>query len=92
MSEETLRTREQQPEAFTWDLTSLYENADLWQAEYDKAEAMVADLTSYKGTLNQGGAHLVTVIEAIQVACLVVGRLYAYAYLIYDQDSTNSAS
>ena len=53
---------------------------------------MVADLTSYKGTLDQGGAHLVTVIEAIQAACLVVERLYAYAHLTYDQDSTNSAS
>ena len=92
MSEETLRTREQQPEAFTWDLTSLYADADQWQAEYDKAEAMVADLTSYKGTLDQGGAHLVTVIEAIQAACLVVERLYAYAHLTYDQDSTNSAA
>ena len=92
MSEETLRTREQQPEAFTWDLTSLYADADQWQAEYDKAEAMVADLASFKGTLDQGGAHLVTVIEAIQAACLVVERLYAYAHLTYDQDSTNSAA
>ena len=32
MSEETLRTREQQPEAFTWDLTSLYANADQYES------------------------------------------------------------
>ncbi len=79
MSEETLRTREQQPEALlpgTWWLRSI--RGTQINGELSKAGAMVADLTSYKGALDRW--RPVTVIEAIQAACLVVERLYAYAH------------
>ena len=87
-----LKTRADQPVAYTWDLTSMYADDAAWEVALGEAEAAVAELAKLPGTLHQSAAALADALEAIFAASIQVERVYTYAHLMYDQDSTNSHS
>lgn len=90
----TYETREEIPQEYKWNLSDIYENWDLWQKDYGKAEEMVKDLVSYKGKLNNKEEFLKFLKEQEELDKLSY-KLYRYPQLqrdvnAFDKNSTEN--
>ena len=54
-----LRTREEIPESYTWNLSDIYPNWDAWEAALKEFETRLSGYAELKGTLAQGAGRLV---------------------------------
>ncbi|MDA0979424.1 MAG: oligoendopeptidase F, partial [Proteobacteria bacterium] len=75
-----------------WDLTSMYASSDAWEADFTKAEALLPQLTKYKGKLTESGQVLLAAIEEAESIQMLVGDLYVYAGLKSFEDMRDSES
>jgi oligoendopeptidase F len=75
-----------------WDLTQLYPGDDAWAADAQKAEAQLADLTACRGHLGDGAATLRRCLDLQSDIAKRGFRLYSYASMRYDEDTSVPAS
>lgn len=76
----------------TWDLASIYENQAAWDADARAIEGELPTLAVYQGRLVESAATLLgwfTLIERVQVT---MGKLFAYAQMCFDVDTTDQAA
>ena len=74
--------------AMMWDLGDLYPSPEAWTAAHAKAMTDAGKLDSYKGTLGNSAADMLTALSAISVAHKEADRLAVYAALKGDEDVT----
>lgn len=83
-------SREEVPEELTWRLEDIFETNEAWEQEFNEVTALSEKATGYQGTLSKGAA---TMLEALKYRDEIYNRmmkLYTYAHMRYDQDTTNS--
>lgn len=85
-------TRDQIAEASKWNLTDLYKDDAAWEADYDRAETMIAIAREMKGGPAKGGAALLKVLKHRDETYLLVDRLAVFAHLATDQDMNDKAA
>ncbi len=85
-----LPKRQDIPVEKTWDLEDIFETDELWEQEYQEIKEKMPELQQYKGKLSQSAQVLYEALEAEHQLSEKLGKLYTYAHMRYDQDTTNS--
>jgi oligoendopeptidase F len=87
-----VRTRDEIPEPFTWNLSDIYPHWEAWEAALKDFEAKLAGYAEIKGTLAQGAARLLTAFKLEDDLGQLSYKLWYYAGLTYDQDQRDNAA
>lgn len=82
-------TRDEVSEEETWRLEDIFSSDEAWDKEYSKVEEMMKEAEQYKGTLGNGARPLFEALTYRDKLAERLRRLYTYAHLKTDQDTTN---
>jgi oligoendopeptidase F len=74
----------------TWDLEAIYASDDVWEKEFEETKQMLPELKSFQGKLGESAETLYTYLQKQDEVTKKLGKLYTYAHMRYDQDTTNS--
>ena len=88
--EQQARTREEIPEAFTWNLSDIYSSWAQWEEGLGAFETMIAGYTELRGTLGQSPERLLKALHLDDEIGQLSYRLWYYAGLNYDQDQRDN--
>lgn len=83
-------TREEVPEQLTWDLTSIFESDEAWEAELKEVEQLSKQASNYKGKVAESAENLYNTLQFSDALYERLHKLYVYSHLKHDQDTTNS--
>jgi len=78
-----MRERHEIPVEHTWDLASIFENDEAWEAEIKTCEGIISRLPDYEGTLGSSAERLLEWLKISEELELKLGRVLAYAMLGY---------
>ena len=84
------RKREEIEEKYTWDLSYIYKKDSDWQNDFNKVSKEIKQISNFKGILVSNAKNL---LDYLNLSCLLerkLYKLYYYANLKHDQDTTNS--
>ncbi|YCA44361.1 oligoendopeptidase F [Bacillus sp. JZ8] len=92
MTEQTkkLPARSEIPEKDTWRLEDIFATDKEWEKEFDEVKELTPSVTAYAGKLGESSENLYNALKTQDEVTLRVEKLYAYAHMRYDQDTTNS--
>ncbi|WP_404900391.1 oligoendopeptidase F [Priestia filamentosa] len=92
MPEQTkkLPARSEIPEKDTWRLEDIFSTDKEWEKEFDEVKELIPSVTAYTGKLGESSENLYNALKTQDEITLRVEKLYAYAHMRYDQDTTNS--
>lgn len=76
----------------TWDLTYIFKNEDEFNKAYKEASEEIKKVSTYKGKLLQNSNTLLEYLEYSDTMERKLYRLYYYAHLNFDVDTTNTVS
>ncbi len=82
--------RSEVPLSHTWDLTLLFKNLEDFETAFKEAEEMIPTILSYRGKLNKDNA--IECFKANSAIARKIEKIYSYAHLSKDQDTSNQAS
>lgn len=83
-----LITREEQQLENTWDLTTIFESDEDFETAYKALEDKVADNEKFKDGFDSA-AKLADALELERSLDTELGKLFVYAHLKHDQDTSN---
>ncbi len=86
----TLPARTEVPPEHTWDLASIYADLAAWEADAQQLEAALPDLAAFQGQLYTAPA-LLAWMQAYDANAVRTWRLYSYASMSFDVDTTDQA-
>ncbi|WP_227936847.1 oligoendopeptidase F [Alkalihalobacillus deserti] len=86
----TLQKREEVPVEKTWDLEAIFTSNEEWEKEFKEVQIILPYLEACKGTLAESAVTLFVALEKQNEIAEKLGRVYTYAHMRYDQDTTNS--
>ncbi|PSP86495.1 oligoendopeptidase F [Halobacteriales archaeon QS_1_68_17] len=75
---------------YKWDLESLYEDDEAWEAAYESVEARLDDLRAYEGAVADDADTLLSVLELHEEVMREVSNVSGYARMRRDEDTTDS--
>jgi oligoendopeptidase F len=84
-----MKTREQIEAALKWDLSDIYENEALWEADYAGAQKLAAAFGAHAGKLHTSADALFAALSDESRLGYLVEKLYSYAHLKKDEDNGN---
>ena len=82
-------TRDEVKVEETWRLEDIFASDNAWEEEYKKVEEFSGKSESFKGTLGNGADALLEALTYRDNLSQQLRRLYTYAHLKLDQDTTN---
>lgn len=74
---------------YTWDLTPIFASDEIWEDHFQEVSKEVEKVSEFKGTLNSS-KQLLNYLEFYMQLERKVYKLYFYAHLKHDQDTTNT--
>ncbi|QNG59569.1 oligoendopeptidase F [Bacillus sp. PAMC26568] len=74
----------------TWGLEDIFENDEAWEAEFKEVKAALPKISEYKGKLADSAEGFLEALTYQDEVMERLGKLYTYAHMRYDQDTTNS--
>ena len=86
------RTRENIPEAFTWNLSDIYPSWNEWESGLSDFERKLAGYSELRGTLAQSPDRLLAAFRLDDDLGQLSYKLWYYAGLTYDQDQRDNSS
>ncbi|MBU9713279.1 oligoendopeptidase F [Evansella tamaricis] len=89
-STQTLPKRNEVPKELTWDLEDIYATDEEWDIEFNEVKEMFPKLKEFKGELGKSGDKLYEALQYQNEISKKLSKLYTYAHMRYDQDTTNS--
>ncbi|NWF78702.1 MAG: oligoendopeptidase F [Chloroflexi bacterium] len=88
----TLPARAEVPIEHTWDLASIYPDQAAWAADVEALEAELAAIVAFRGRLGESAATLLAWLQLVDRLQVAMGRLYTYAQMCFDVDTTNQVA
>ncbi|EQB35200.1 MULTISPECIES: oligoendopeptidase F [Virgibacillus] len=85
-----LPKREEIPVESTWKLEDIFETDDAWESELKSLQADIPEIEKYQGTLSESATTLYELLKLQDKLSQRLGKLFTYAHMRYDQDTTNS--
>ena len=82
--------RKEIPVELTWDLTKMYQNDADFEADFAKVMPMCGELEKLKGHLLDSPQTLLKGIELSDALDRLGEKLYTYAHLKSDEDTSNN--
>jgi oligoendopeptidase F len=92
MSATTLPKRAEVPVELTWDLSTIYLSVDAWEADFREVEKLTPTLAEFKGKLGSSAANLLGLINLRDRIGQIIEKLWSYAHLRADEDTTVSSN
>ncbi|WP_461202464.1 oligoendopeptidase F [Anoxybacillus sp. TBDG-1] len=86
----TLPTRKDVPVEYTWRLEDIFSTDEQWEEEFQAIHALLPKFSEYKGRLGESAETLYEALQYRDHVLLRLGKLYAYAHMRHDEDTTNS--
>ncbi|MDP4085145.1 MAG: oligoendopeptidase F [Bacillota bacterium] len=86
----SLPTRSDIPVEETWKLEDIFSSDEEWEKEYQEVRSLIPDVKKYEGKLNHSAETLYEALSQQDALLERIGKLYTYAHMRYDQDTTNS--
>ena len=86
----TLRSRDEIPEKYKWNLTSICPDWDEWTATYRQLEAAIDGFKRLQGTLANGPDQLLAAFRAMDAMGALSYRVWYFAALQYDEDQRDN--
>ena len=74
----------------TWDLETIFTSISNWEEGFKKVGEMLPDLAAFQGKLGESGETLLAALNTRDTVLALLGRLYAFAHMRLDEDTTNS--
>lgn len=74
----------------TWRLEDIFATDEDWEKEFSLVKEEIKKAQSFKGTLGESADQLYAALQFQDSLTERLGKLYAYAHMRYDQDTTNS--
>ncbi len=87
---QTLQKRSEIATEYTWNLESIFATNEDWERAYQALQSRLPELEALKGTLAQSGQALLAVLRKRDEIYQALERLYVYALMRKDEDTTNS--
>lgn len=84
-----LPTRAEVPENLTWDLSTIFKTDADWEQAYQAVTAQAQETAKLQGTLGQSAASLLAGTKAVLATYRELEKVYVYASMKSDQDTTN---
>ena len=84
------KTRNEINELDKWDLTVLYENDEKWNKELKDVNETLKDILKFKDNLTSNSEVLYDAINTYFTISRKLEKLYMYAHLNYDSETSNS--
>lgn len=81
--------RSEVPKELTWDLESIFETNELWEEELEALKQEVPVFQTFQHTLGDSGKQLLALFKKQDEVSERVGKLFTYAHMRYDEDTTN---
>jgi oligoendopeptidase F len=85
-----LPTRSEVPVEDTWKLEDIFPTDQEWEREFQEVKQLIPSMSSYQGKLGESAELLFKALQAQDQLLERIGKLYTYAHMRYDQDTTNS--
>ncbi|GAA0115488.1 oligoendopeptidase F [Clostridium senegalense] len=83
-----VKTREEIPEKYKWNVSKMYSNDELWEMDFKKAKEICPKLLKYKGKL-KNSKDLLNYLKSYIDASMLMEDLYVYAHLRNDENQAN---
>jgi oligoendopeptidase F len=74
----------------TWKLEDIFANDQAWEQEFNEVKGLLPGVQEYQGKLGESADQLYNALQLQDKLLERLGRLYTYAHMRYDQDTTNS--
>lgn len=85
-----LPTRSEIKAEDTWRLEDIFATDDEWEAEFEAVKELFPGISTYQGKLDSSAQTLHEALQKQDQVMERIGKLYTYAHMRYDQDTTNS--
>lgn len=84
------KTRSEIDKNYQWDLSTIYGSIDEWNKEYISTKNKLSSLTKYKGNLLKDANNLLEFLNLDTEINRKLDKLFSYAHLLNDEDTTNT--
>ncbi|WP_445505653.1 oligoendopeptidase F [Niallia sp. 03091] len=74
----------------TWRLEDIFSTDEEWEKEFDEVKKLSEQAVEYQGKLSEGADTLYNALAYQDALLSRLEKLYTYAHMRYDQDTTNS--
>ena len=82
--------REEINDEYKWDLSTIYKNVDEFNQDYDLVIELIDDYSKYENTMMNSAKNLLdSILDDIKISRLI-NKLYMYAHLSSDSDTSNT--
>lgn len=85
----TLPKRSEVPVEYTWRLEDIFPTDEDWEREFGEIKKLLPKAQEFKGTLGESAGRLLELLRFQEQVYFRLGKLYTYAHMRYDQDTTN---
>ena len=85
-----LPARSEVPVEDTWRLEDIFTNDEAWEKEFQAVKELLPAVQQFQGKLEEGPEQLYEALQYQDKLLERLGKLYTYAHMRYDQDTTNS--
>ncbi|GGA74083.1 oligoendopeptidase F [Ornithinibacillus halotolerans] len=85
-----LQSRNEVPVERTWRLEDIFATDELWEEELSALKNDIPKVSEYQGRVSESADTLYSVLKLQDELSERLGKLYTYAHMRYDQDTTNS--
>lgn len=83
-------TRESLDQKYTWDLSSIFNSWEEWEAAFSELDRGIEAYKKYEGTLSQGADQLLRALKDRDALAQLSYKVWYYPSLHYDQDQRNN--
>ncbi len=77
-------------ERYTWNLEDIYADDEKWEQDFKKVEALIGEVTAYRGRLGESADTLLNALKDIEQLQMLNEKLFVYASMRLDEDNTNA--
>ncbi|WP_077211196.1 oligoendopeptidase F [Bacillus dakarensis] len=74
----------------TWRLEDIFPTDDAWEKEFQDVKALIPGVEDYQGKLGESADQLYEALQKQDQLLERLSKLFTYAHMRYDQDTTNS--
>ncbi|MGY0692694.1 oligoendopeptidase F [Virgibacillus sp. FSP13] len=85
-----LPKRSEIPEERKWKLEDIFATDDVWEEELQRLKNDIPKVEEYKGKLSESAQNLYDLLKLQDDLSMRLGKLFTYAHMRYDEDTTNS--
>ncbi|AVQ98665.1 oligoendopeptidase F [Oceanobacillus iheyensis] len=89
-STKELPKRNELPVNLTWKLEDIFETDQAWDEELAQLQKDIPQIAEFQGKLSDSADSLYNMLQLQDKLSQRLGKLYTYAHMRYDEDTTNS--